>query len=525
MTEEPLDPFHFRKLAWDELPLFWAEVEAIEDEHERRAARAWLGRNCLVYLGVRICGRRDLLHPWLVERMREVEANPNGFIDLWARDHYKSTIITFLKTIQDIVTNPESTIAIFSHTQDIATAFLRQIKQELEINTDLKYLYDDVLWADPANQAPKWSEKDGLVVKRKSNPKEASLEAWGLVTGQPTSRHFSHRIYDDVVVPESVTTPDQIKRTSDAFRMSDNLGTEGGIVRVVGTRYHMFDTYHDMIKTGTLKPRVYPATSDGSDDVRKAVFMSPDRLAKKRKDQGSYIFACQMLQNPRGDSAVGFIETNLQYWDAIQYRNLNICIIVDPASGKRRDKNKGDYTCMWVLGRGGDDNWYVITVVRDRLRLSERARMLISLHRQYMPEHGRVFYEETGMNADIEAIEYIQKQENYRFPIVPLTPTVNKSQRIERLIPVTEAKRLYLPPSVIRVDWEKKAVNLIEIFKEEEYLAYPVLAHDDMLDCLSNIEDEEVLKRVPRPKPSEAGSYALRQMQMAMRKQKIRTVV
>lgn len=523
--EEPQDPFFFRKIPWNELPLFWAEVESIENEEERREARAWLGRNCLVYLGVRICGRKDMLHPWLVARMREVEANPNGFIDLWARDHYKSTIITFLQTIQDILNNPEITVAIFSHTQDISTAFLRQIKQELENNIDLKYLYDDVLWSEPAKQAPKWSEKDGLTVKRETNPKEATLEAWGLVTGMPTSRHFSHRIYDDVVVPESVNTPEQIKRTTFAFRMSDNLGTAGGIVRVIGTRYHLFDTYHDMIKTGTLIPRLHPATSDGSDDVRKSVFMDPERLAKKRREQGTHIFHCQMLQNPRGDNAIGFNETDIQWWDAEQFRNLNICIIVDPSSGKRRDQNKGDYTTMWVLGRGGDDNWYVITIVRDRLKLTERAKMLMTLHRQYSPAPGRVFYEETGMNADIEAIEYIQKQENYRFSIVPITPTVNKAQRIERLLPVFEAHRLYFPTSVVRIDWERKAVDLVRTFVEEELLAYPVLAHDDMLDALSNIEDEEVLRRVPRPRSDERGTYALRQIQIAARKQKHRVVV
>ena len=32
-----------------------------------------------------------------------------------------------------------------------------------------------------------WSLDGGLVVKRKSNPKEATVEAWGLVDSQPTS--------------------------------------------------------------------------------------------------------------------------------------------------------------------------------------------------------------------------------------------------------------------------------------------------------------------------------------------------
>jgi hypothetical protein len=39
-----------------------------------------------------------------------------------------------------------------------------------------------VLWADPVKESPKWSEDEGIVVKRKGNPKEATVEAWGWST-------------------------------------------------------------------------------------------------------------------------------------------------------------------------------------------------------------------------------------------------------------------------------------------------------------------------------------------------------
>jgi hypothetical protein len=86
------------------------------------------------------CSRVDLEHPWLFERCREVQAEPNDHLDLWAREHYKSTIITFGLTIQELLKNPELTIGIFSHTRPIAKAFLRQIKRELEGNDLLKRL-------------------------------------------------------------------------------------------------------------------------------------------------------------------------------------------------------------------------------------------------------------------------------------------------------------------------------------------------------------------------------------------------
>src|SRR6185312_10213904 len=97
----------------------------------------------------------------------EVQKEPDGMLDLWAREHYKSTIITFALTIQSILADPEITVGIFSHTRPIAKGFLQQIKREFEDNEILKDRFADILWANPAKDAPKWSEDGGLIVRRK----------------------------------------------------------------------------------------------------------------------------------------------------------------------------------------------------------------------------------------------------------------------------------------------------------------------------------------------------------------------
>src|SRR5579862_6739055 len=92
-----------------------------------------LAKTDLYYLlrHVTTIGKR-VEHPWLFDRCREVQNSPDGHLDLWAREHYKSTIITFGMTLLDIINNQEITIGIFSHTRDISRAFLRQLKREME---------------------------------------------------------------------------------------------------------------------------------------------------------------------------------------------------------------------------------------------------------------------------------------------------------------------------------------------------------------------------------------------------------
>jgi len=442
--------------------------------------------NDLFFLLVYGLGRDDADNDWCFDRCREVQESPNGHLDLWAREHYKSTIITFALTIQDILKDPDVTVGIFSHTRPIAKGFLRQIKREFEANELLKALFPDVLYQNPGKEAPKWSEDDGIIVKRKGNPKEGTVEAWGLVDGQPTSKHYKLRVYDDTVTRESVTTPEQIAKTTEAWELSDNLGSEGGRERYVGTRYHFADSYGEMMRRQVVKPRIYAATEDGTVEGTPR-FMSRERLDDKRRVQGPYTFACQMLQDPVADNTQGFKESWLKYWKPDNWQAMNRYILVDAASEKKKGS---DYTAMWVVGLASDQNYYVIDVLRDRLNLTERADALFKLHKKYRPMG--VGYEKYGAMADVEHIRDRQARENYRFQITELGGPMPKNDRIRRLIPDFEQGRWYLPESLTRTNYEKLTRDLVFDFVEQEYKAFPVASHDDMLDALARIYEDDL---------------------------------
>lgn len=427
-------------------------------------------------------GRTDMNNDFLFSRCREVQASPDGHLDLWAREHYKSTIITVGKTIQDVLRDPEITVGIFSHSRPIAKAFLRQIKREFEGNALLQELFPHIRPPEKGEKRT-WSEDEGIIVQRRSNPKEATIEAWGLVDGQPIGKHFALLIYDDVVTPESVTTPEMISKTTDAWRVSLNLGAHGGRRRMIGTRYHAADTYSVILEQGSVSPRIYPATVDGTYDGE-PVFLSRAVLAEKRRDMGPFVFACQMLQDPLADKAQGF--------DAAWFRRLpgeapaaggmNRYIVVDPASAKKKGS---DYTAMWCVGLNTDGNYYILDGIHDRLNLAERARALFELHRKWQPL--LVGYERYGMQADIDFMHMEMERQNYRFSIVELGGQMPKTDRIRRLVPVFEQGRVYFPNRLLKMSQEQTAYDLTEDFYKQEYLTFPVSSHDDMLDCLARI--------------------------------------
>lgn len=452
-----------------------------------------LATSDLFFLLVYVLGRVDIgKEDFLYARCREVQKSPNNHIDLWAREHYKSTIITFGYTIFELIQNPELTFGIFSHTKSLAEDFLKQIKREFEDNQLLKEMFPDVLWENPQKQAPTWNVSDGIIVKRKSNPKECTIEAHGLVEGQPTGKHFNRLIYDDVVTLSSVATPGQIEKTTTAYKISLNLGAHGGKKRIIGTRYHFNDTYADIMRNEkSLIPRIYPATKNGRFDGV-PVFLTREQLDAKREAMGPYIFSCQMLQNPKEDGVDGFKEEWLRYYDRTKLFGenqplLNIYILVDPSSQKKKDS---DYTVFWVIATAQDNNVYVVDVVRDRLNLTERASKLFELVRKYKPV--MVAYERYGMQADVEHMQDKMEREFFRFNITEVGGKMPKTDRIKRLIPKFEAGKIFLPNGLVYTNSDGKTINLIRHFVEEEFIAFPVCAHDDMLDALSRMFDIDI---------------------------------
>lgn len=329
-------------------------------------------------------------HPFVVQACQDVENGPpSKSLDLWAREHFKSTILTGAEVVQKILRDPEITIGIFSHTRPLAKTFLRSVKLLFEGSDFLKQLFPEILYENPHTQAPKWSEDDGLIVKRKGFPRESTLEAWGLLDGMPTGKHYAHRIYDDVETADVVENPDTVKKLIDRFDISQNLGTRHGTERVIGTTYshNGLLTYIRDKKNihGKLiyRTRIKAATHDGTPNGT-PVLLSQERIDELKANE--YVFNCQQLLNPtpigvRRLAGEQLLDIDPHFIPGGLFKFM----LIDPA-GDSKD-GKGDAWSIMVVGVEpkvddiGASRVFVldaaITPMRDTEAIEEIVRMYI----------------------------------------------------------------------------------------------------------------------------------------------------
>jgi len=488
--------------SYEEAALFWDSFqhcsEGMRYEHLR-----WMALHDLFFLGRYILHRthwtgenpkqaglspehKQRIAEWYHARCTEVQACPNGCIDVWAREHAKSEILTFAQPIQDILRDANETIGIFSHNRPMAKQFLRLIMVEFETNDDLKSLFPEVLYEQPRRESIKWSVDDGIIVKRKSNIKESTIEAWGLIDGQPTSKRFSILLYDDVVARDQISE-EMIQKTTRELQNSFALtASDPPVMRLIGTPQEIGDTVCDYMSNGVFKLRLHPAVNlNGA-----PVFFSETKLADFKQKMSPKIFALQFLLDPKKAQEaheIGFESAWFKtYRGDLNVKSLNRYILVDPA-GRRADSNS--QFALWVVAAGADRKWRVIDGVLDNLSLAERADTLFDLVRKYEPL--KVVYEQYAFQSDIEHLRERQNRENYLFTIQEIGGMQAKDARIERLIPKFRNGDILFPETLLRRRRDGQEVDLTKRFREVEYDKWPFNPRcRDQLDALSRLCDE-----------------------------------
>jgi hypothetical protein len=474
---------------------WWTETRNCSAPMRRDHLR-WLGQHDLFFLLVYLLNRKHFLADerktrWTFKRCTEVQENPNNHLDLWPRESYKSEIITFGLTIQDILNDPEVTFGFFSHTRPMAKDFLTLIKREFETNQLLKDLFDDVLWQDPKHEcrtaSVSWGENDGITVKRKGNPKEATIEAWGLVDGQPVGKRYRRLIYDDVVARDQTSTL-MIATTTEQFDNSLLLtASDPPIFRYIATFQEFGDTTSELIKRRVGKLRL----RGPFDENHQPAYLSDEKFSFFKSALSPKVFALQILLDPsqaKDPHEVGFSHEWLDYWDAKDdsLTGMNKYVLVDPA-GNNPDSNSR--FALWVVALGADKRVRICDVICDKLDLEERWEAVFQAVTRWDPL--KVGYEKYGMQCDIEHFHFRMRELNQMFTIVQLSGGMSKDGRIGWLIPPFRDRRILFPKDGIKKKLKDGSeVDLVQHFINDEFLLWPYNPKQrDMLDALSRLFD------------------------------------
>lgn len=328
-------------------------------------------------------------HKFWIQACWEIQDGPRtNTLDIWAREHGKSTILTVADTIQRLLRNPDERVGLFSYSKPAAQRFVRQIKWVFEDCAILKACFPDVLYENPSKEAPKWSEEIGLVLKRSTQAKEPSISGHGLLEGMPTGDHFTHRFYDDIEVHDFVNNPDVINKLKEAFDMSQNLGTVDGTHGVTGTPYHHFGLLAALREkkfddgTPVYHLRLKPAT-EGGEPNGKSIYLPEKKLAELRTNK-QFFYSQQLLDpTPRGEERL-----NASYLKEISPsqipKNIFRFMVIDPA-GYRKDRT-GDSWGILVCGVEpyrddiGASNIYILDAVIEPLAEAEAMDVVTKVY-------------------------------------------------------------------------------------------------------------------------------------------------
>jgi len=457
-------------------------------------------------------------HPFIVKMCNEIQDGQKDYtLDVWAREHFKTSIMTVAETIQYTLGNPEASTGIFAYARPAAKKFLYSIRDIFQTRKLLKACFREIVWNDPEKEAPLWSLDDGIILKRTTTRKEPTIGAYGLIEGMPTGLHFDRRVYDDIITEDVADSPEVMEKIKIKYDSSQNLGTESGTHRVIGTFYHHADplTYVRDKKDENGNPkyhfRLVPATKDGTPNG------SPIYVSQKRLDdlKLTKTFNCQQLCNP---TPVGTQKLNPEYLKEIDPEQIPRTsykfMTIDPAGSTAKGDSWAILVCVVEpkVDEVGASNVYIVDAIISPLGDSEAIEAIL---RMYLKAGVilKVGVEKVGLSStEIHVANALKARGRYISvddgTLIILRPAGrNKTQRIESAIawPLNNGK-LHVSKAVPytyreRLKWEMEK--------------FPFW-HDDGLDALSYLYDiikdfrfQRPLPPLKTPPPNLAKSYAV----------------
>jgi hypothetical protein len=335
---------------------------------------------------------------FVVQRCREVEQDIAdydadecfNFLDMWAREHFKSSIITKATTVQNICKYPERSTCIFSFRKGNAEKFLESIRDAFIKRPEMQAAFPDVMWDDVGKSAC-WSVQRGLLFKRRSTRQEKTVETAGLIEGMPTGMHYDYLIFDDIETDDMADNPDQLDKAFKRLDVARNLGKseqeggmKGSMFRIVGTPYSHLGA---LVQARDLKIddepfyrfRLQPVMDDD-----KVPYLVSERKLKEL--MASDYFNSQQMCDPTPEQSAAFTGKHLIDVDERKLPSGLVKYMLVDWAGDMREKASKDAWALIVAGIDphvddlGASDIYILDMVLMPMEEEQAIREVINMY-------------------------------------------------------------------------------------------------------------------------------------------------
>lgn len=428
------------------------------------------GRDDLLFLCEKVLGYtkvRPNPHQDLIRFIESKEKRKK--LILMPRGSFKSSVVTVANSIQRLIKNPNLRILIASETQKKSIKFVKEIRSHFESNQKFRALYGD--WTNKGNT---WRDGEFVIRPRFEIKKEPSVSSGSLEKGTQVGMHYDLILLDDVVSITNISTPDQIEKTINFYKLLLSILEPDGEILIVGTRWGHYELYGWLMDPENEESQNFDvfhrAAEDDAGNLLMPDILSREYLDEMKKTQGHWIYNCQYLNKVENSELSAFKSNHLVYYDKAPEGLVNF-MTIDPAISL---KDRSDFTGIIINGCDYDHNWYILEALKIKVEPDRLIEMFFELSKKYYPI--MVCGLEKFALEKMLRVNLFREMEkrNFFVPIKDLETStkISKEARIRALQPRFESGQILI---------KKEHTELAH-----EILNFPNVRHDDLLDALKS---------------------------------------
>lgn len=411
-----------------------------------------------------------------LDLIREINRRADGAI-IFPRSFAKSTWIK-MDTLHDIVYALEPVILYICNTFDDAAKHFEAMKNELENNDLLIFIYGDLVPSETEIWR-KWTNKHFETINK------INVVAKGAGKGRGVNiRHQrpTKIIIDDGEDDEMVESKDRRMKFE---RWISNVilpskDSERGYVKMIGT---VLSPHCQILKFYKHHGGIFRKAIEDDKSIWQWMW-SIEKLMKKKEEIGSRAFAQEFLNTPISDETALIKPDWIKYYSMLdEKRKTYLTIMFDPQSGESKD---ADFYGLCVCGKYDKDKYkYVMSIKTGKGSKLEQAALFV---RTYQELKKNINFE--IMNAGIEVVmgqvAVYQLVLDWKAGKINL-PDVNNDNRNIKVIKVDPEKRTKVDRlEDHEADFERGEVLFHESMRDftEKLTCFPEVEHDDDIDAL-----------------------------------------